>query len=227
MSSIDLERERQRLALDKLSLPRFAGRESSRPFVVALEGPNAAGKTTLGRSLSKTLGVRFVLGTDEAWFSEPFKARMIRDAEWHASAMFFLSGCFEQMRLLQVLPDPLIVMDRSIWSTLAVHAAESAERLEALIAMLRPVAGRIRIPDLTLVLEASFAICQSRMANKTGMARALDELTATSAFHVKEQEFYQWLGRRNPSLVFINVDHRTADEVTKKAVALIREKIPC
>ena len=43
MSSIDLERERQRLALDKLSLPRFAGRESSRPFVVALEGPNAAG----------------------------------------------------------------------------------------------------------------------------------------------------------------------------------------
>ena len=81
---------------------------------------------------------------------------MIRDAEWFASAMFFLSGCFEQMRVLRGRPDPLVIMDRSLWSTLAVHGAEDPERLEALLAMLRPVAAQIHVPDLTLVLEADF-----------------------------------------------------------------------
>src|SRR4029077_6601945 len=121
---------------------------------------------------------------------------MIRDAEWPASAMFFLSGCCEQMRVLAGRPEPLVVMDRSIWSTLAVHGAESAGRLKALLAMLQPIAPQVRVPDLTLVLEASFAACQSRIAKKTGTARALDELTATAVFHAKEREFYRWLGRR-------------------------------
>jgi thymidylate kinase len=213
--------------LDRLALPQFAGRESSRPFVVAIEGHNGAGKTTLCRCLSHTLSAPCLLGTDEAWFVEPFKVRMIRDAEWYASAMFFLSGCFEQMRLLRGRSDPLVVTDRSLWSTLAVHAAVSAERLEALLAMLRPVAGQVHVPDLTLVLDASFATCQSRIAHKAGTDRALDELTATSAFHSTEQEFYHWLGRQTPSVVFLNVDQGTADEVAERAVALIREKVRC
>ncbi len=94
------ETERHRLALEPMRLPPFAGRDGAGPFVVALEGANGSGKTTLCQLLSRSLGAPGCLGTDEAWFSESFKTRMIRDAEWFASAMFFLSGCFEQMRLL-------------------------------------------------------------------------------------------------------------------------------
>ena len=46
--------EHHRLALEPLSLPRFAGRDASRPFVVALEGANGAGKSTLCRLLART-----------------------------------------------------------------------------------------------------------------------------------------------------------------------------
>jgi thymidylate kinase len=212
-------------ALRSLSLPHFSERTGAGPFVVAIEGPNGAGKTTLSWALSSKLGVPWCLGTDEAWFAEPLKVRMIRDAEWYASAMFFLSGCFEQTRLLRTRADRLVIMDRCLWSTLAVHAAESVKRLEALITMLRPIAQDIQLPSLTIVLDASFATCQSRIAKKSGTDRALDELTANAAFHAREHEFYQWLGRQNPAVVFLDADQPTADEVASKALALVNSKL--
>jgi thymidylate kinase len=223
MNSPANDRELHRLGLSRIALPSFAAPDSSGPFIVALEGPNGAGKSTLARAL----GFPRCLGTDDAWFTDPFKVRMIRDAEWFASAMFFLSGCFEQMRVLRSRDDKLIVMDRSLWSTLAVHGAESAERLDLLLAMLRPVADRIRVPHLTLVLEASLTTCQSRIGKKTGTARALDELTASAAFHGREQEFYRWLSRQRSEVRFIDVDQAQPESVALQARNLIRQHSPC
>src|SRR5690348_11872675 len=210
-------------AFDGLTLPRFAPAPTG-PTLVAIEGPNGAGKTTLSWALSRKLGVPWCLGTDEAWFAEPLKVRMIRDADWHASALFFLSGCFEQSRLLRQRADRLMIMDRSLWSTLAVQGAEKVERLAALLALLGPIAGQVQIPHLTLVLEASFATCQSRIANKTGTARALDELTANAGFHQREQQFYRWLGSQTPTVSYLEVDRAGAEEVAEHAVALLKTK---
>ncbi len=212
-------------ALEKLRLPQFAARDASRPFVIALEGANGAGKTTLCRLFSGSLAAPACMGTDEAWFSDSFKTRMIRDAEWFASAMFFLSGCFEQMRVLRGRSDPVVIMDRSLWSTLAVHGAESPDRLEALLAMLRPVATQIQVPDLTIVLDASFETCQSRIARKSGTARLLDELTAAPAFHGREQEFYRWLARQRPEVLFLDANHDGPESIAQRASALVRDKV--
>ena len=227
MTATAPDKESYRLALHRLALPRFAKPESTRPWVVALEGANGAGKSTLCRALSMRLGVPHCLGTDAAWFSDAFKVRMIRDADWYASAMFFLSGCFEQMRVLGSRTDRLIIMDRSIWSTFAVHAAASEERLAALIAMLQPVADQVRVPDLTIVLEASFATCQSRIGSKTGTARALDDLTASAGFHAREAEFYRWLSTQTPNVVFLDVDCCQPEAVAEKAATLVRPTNQC
>jgi thymidylate kinase len=189
-----------------------------------LEGANGTGKTTLCQLLSRKLAVPACLGTDEAWFSDAFKTRMIRDAEWFASAMFFLSGCFEQMRVFRSRSDSLIVMDRSLWSTLAVHAAESPERLESILAMLRPIAAQIYVPDLTLVLDASFETCQTRIARKSGAARLLDNLTANAAFHAREQEFYRWLARQRPEFLFLDANEAAPEDLERQASALILER---
>ena len=209
-------------ALTELKLPSFFQNPNG-PIVVAIEGPNGAGKTTLTKALSRRLKAARCLGTDEAWFAEPFKTRMIRDADWFASAMFFLSGCFEQMRVLQQQDDPLVIMDRCLWSTLAVHGAEELPRLRALLAMLRPIAGEITVPHLTLVLEASFATCRARIAKKKSpSARALDGLTADPEFHARERDFYRWLGAQAPGVIFLRVDNANEKEVADKAVALIK-----
>jgi thymidylate kinase len=207
-----------------LRLPSFAP-ASIGPRIVAIEGPNGAGKTTLSWALSQKLGVPWCLGTDEAWAAENLKVRMIRDAEWFASAMFFLSGCLEQNRLLRQRADASIIMDRSLFSTLAVHAAADATRLRVLLDMLRPLAAEIHIPHLTIVLEASFATCQSRIANKTGTARALDQLTATTDFHSRESGFYHWLAEQSSTIAFLDVDRAGADEVAEMASNLVKSKI--
>ena len=216
-----------RLVLDRLILPRFAARDSRGPIIVALEGANGAGKSTLCATLSAALGAPCCLGTDAAWFAEPFKVRMIRDADWPASAMFFLSGCLEQMRCLRGRAERLVIMDRCLWSTLAVQAATNPDRLAALLTMLTPVAAEIRVPDLTVVVDASFAACQSRIAQKTGAARALDELTANAKFHARERAFYRWLEQRQPGVKFLDVDQRNREEAATAAAALIREWAPC
>src|SRR5579872_712549 len=195
-----------RSALENLRLPQFAKSRTSGPVVVALEGPNGVGKTTLCRNLARLLDAPQCLGTDAAWFSESFKVRMIREADWFASAMFFFSGCFEQMRTLGNRPEPLVVMDRSLWSTLAVHASDNVQHLEALLTMLQPIAGEVQVPTLTLTLKASFATCQSRIAKKTGVDRELDQLTASAAFHAREEEFYQWLASQRPEVVPLDAE---------------------
>jgi len=211
-------------ALQRLSLPRFATLGSGSPFIIALEGPNGAGKTTLCRRLARDFGAYACLGTPQSWFSKPFKARMIRDAEWFSSAMFFLSGCIEQMRVLQSRRERLVIMDRSIWSTLAVHAAESPRRLEAVLAMLEPIAGGVRVPDLTLVLEASFETCLSRIARKDRSAQVLDHLTANARFHAREQAFYDWLRQEVRRVELLNVDGANARQAAEQARALIEAR---
>jgi len=226
MSLIAAENKRAGIVLNRLKLPHFSRPLKTPPRVVAIEGPNGAGKTTLCHTLARCLGVPFCLGTDPAWFTDTLKARMIRDAEWHASALFFLSGCFEQMRLLRHRPQPLVIMDRCLWSTLAVQAAQDVDRLRALLDILRPIAPLVQTPHLTLVLEASFATCQTRIARKPGQARALDELTATGAFHSLERNFYRWLSTQTTNVIFMNVDESTEEDVAKQALELVSKKRP-
>ena len=227
LSSIASRLDTYRRALQAVELPRFAPRQNGMPLVIAVEGPNGAGKTTLCSALASTLQAPACLGTDRAWFSDPFRTRMIRDAEWFASAMFFLSGCFEQMRVLRGRTEPVVIMDRSLWSTLAVHAAHAPERLAALVQMLGPVAGQVPVPGVTLVLEASFATCGTRIARKSGPARALDELTAEPGFHAREQEFYRWLAGRAPGVLLLQVDDLDPAEAAQQALALLRPSLPC
>jgi thymidylate kinase len=93
--------------------------------------------------------------------------------------------------------------------------------------MLRPVAAQIRVPHLTLVLEASFTTCQSRIAKKTGTARALDELTANTTFHAREQGFYRWLSRERSEVRFLDVDQVPPEAVALQARNLICQHAPC
>jgi len=102
-----------------------------------------------------------------------------------------------------------------------VHAAENPERLEILLAMLRPVAARIQVPDLTLVLDASLETCRSRIARKSGVARQLDELNANAAFHARERSFYLWLARQRGEVRFLDANPTEPETVAAQAAALI------
>ena len=220
--------EANRLGDNRMELPRSLASTLGRPFVVALEGPNGVGKTYLCDFLSQRLSLPYLRGIPSPWEHAEMKLRLIRDADWFASAMYFLSGVIESSQEICRNNAPVTLMDRSVWSTLAVHYAYDPKRMELLMPLLRLTSGRIKIPDLTIVLEASPAVCRERIAKKTGIDHECDAASPDDdAFHAREREFYRRLAQNWPKVVFINTEKLTVEEVCVQVEKTIQELLAC
>jgi pyruvate kinase/thymidylate kinase len=207
---------------------------TGRPFLVAIEGPNGTGKTRLCALLGKALGAATLRGVPAAWEDSARKLQMIRDADWLASAMYFLSGVIESSRQAAGHDVPMVgdvklqVMDRSLWSTLAVHYAHDPARLETLLPLFELAADRLAVPDLTIVLEADAETCRQRIARKSGAEQELDAASPSDeAFHLREREFYRWLSGQGPKVVFLDVNEDSPEDVCRRAAQLICGALPC
>ena len=226
--------ETRRLEAKRMKFLQPPAVSTGRPFLVAIEGPNGAGKTHLCALLGQALGAATLRGVPAAWDDSPLKLHAIRDADWLASAMYFLSGVIESSRQAAGHHVPMVVggdvklqvMDRSLWSTLAVHYAHDPARLDTLLPLLELAADRLAVPDLTIVLEADAATCRQRIACKPDAEQELDAASPSDeAFRLREREFYHWLSDQGPKVVFLDANIRTPKDVCCKAVQLIRERL--
>jgi len=223
-----LDYEARRLAERRRQLPRSLAPSSGPPVRVAIEGPNGVGKSHLCRLLGERFHWLLVRGVPACWEEGPMKLRMIRDADWLASAMYFLSGVIESAREASPGPERLAIMDRSLWSTLAVHYAHDPARMETLFPLLDLAADRLPVPHLTVVLEAAAETCQRRIAGKAGSEREFDAASPDGDdFHRREREFYHWLASQGPKVVFVDTDDRDPDAVCQTVAELIRKSLPC
>jgi thymidylate kinase len=214
------------VAADTLRLPQSLAASLGRPQVVAIEGPNGAGKSHLCSLLGSRLGIPCLRGVPAEWESPAIKLRMIRDADWLASAMYFLSGVIESSREVARAKADLQIMDRSLWSTLAVHFASDPCRLQRLLPLLELAADRLKAPDLTIVLEATPETCCQRIARKSAGEQQLDGVgLADREFQRREREFYRWLAAQWPNVEFVPTDLREPEDVYQQAAALIRESL--
>lgn len=221
--------ETRRRAERHQRLPRRLRAASGQPpQVVAFEGPNGVGKTHVCRRLSQRLGWPSLRGVPGPWEEATLKTHMLRDADWLASALYFLSGVIESSREIAGSTAERVLLDRSLWSTLAVHYAYDPSRLEQLLPLLKLVAERVRVPDLTIVLDASPEICRQRISGKTSQEQQWDAVSPDTAdFARREREFYRWLATQGPRVVFLDTEGREPDEVEDLAAALIRETVRC
>ena len=199
-----------------------------KPAVIAIEGPNGAGKTTLCRMLCERQGYGYCRGVPAAWEEPHLKLRMIRDADWLASALYFLSGAIEVSREISIHAGRIMVMDRSVWSTLAVHYAHDPARLHPLLAILESAKAHLLMPSMTIVLEATPSACRDRIGLKGGQERVFDDAApADLAFLDRERDFYHWLSRQGPRIAFIDTDGRDPETVCNVAVAAMKEAGLC
>jgi thymidylate kinase len=223
-----LEYETCRQDAARRRLPRSLIMSSRTPFVVAIEGPNGSGKSHLCALLAQRLAIPTLRGVPDAWEDFPLKLRMIRDADWLASAMYFLSGVIESSREATRSQEKLQVMDRSLWSTLAVHYAHDPARMAQLLPLVELAADRLRAPNLTIVLEASFAACNRRIAHKAGQEKELDAAAkADCCFHERERQFYHWLAAEGAHVVFLDAETDDPEDVYRRTVEIIQKSFPC
>jgi len=220
--------EADRIGKIRSELPRCLSSTLGPPHVVAIEGPNGAGKTLLCSLLQERLGLPCLRGIPPPWEHAEMKLYLIRDADWFASAMYFLSGVIESSRKAIHDPGEVKLMDRSLWSTLAVHYAHDPGRLDLLLRLLELTAGWVKVPDITIVLEARPETCRQRIARKSELEKQWDGAAPCSVeFHQREREFYHWLAKQWPKVVFLDTEQNDLETVYEKAVASIRENIPC
>ena len=206
--------------------------DSSR--VIAIEGGNGVGKTTLIESIRVNHPDWMIRrGVPDAWMEPQMKMRMIRDADWVASAFYFLSGAIELNRELlefiqQQVSPPHICLDRSLWSTLAVHVGHDPRRLGELMQMLELMGGHICVPNKTIILIASPETLGRRISEKQPSERVFDELTQNFDYWEREVAFYYWLqeavaelGMPQFQVDIVNTDKLNSDEVVKYVFGLI------
>ena len=195
------------------------------PPIVAVEGGNGVGKSTaLNELLRRNPRRQLRLGVPDQWMRPDMKMRMIRDADWMASALYFLSGTLELSREILEGEDyqnaPTVLLDRCVWSTLAVHAAHDPARLAKLMPVLRSLAGHICVPEKTVVLTASLETLWKRISEKSADEAAYDLLTQNYDYWSRELGFYKWLQNalselqiEGVKLEFIATDDLTPHEV--------------
>jgi pyruvate kinase/thymidylate kinase len=220
--------ESERLETLRNRLPRSLAASSVPPFLVAIEGPNGAGKSLMCAMLHERMSLPTLRGVPAGWEDSALKRRMIRDADWFASAMYFLSGVIESSRQAVEENAKLQVMDRSLWSTLAVHYAHDPARLERLLSLADLAADRLKVPNLTIVLEANLETCRRRIANKAEYEQELDAVgAADEGISRREREFYHWLAAQGPKVVFVDANGDAPEEVYCRVEDIIRKSVPC
>ncbi|MDP1525681.1 MAG: pyruvate kinase [Rhodocyclaceae bacterium] len=202
--------------------------------LIAIEGGNGVGKTTLIERLRATHPDWTIRrGVPDAWMEPQMKMRMIRDADWMASAFYFFSGSMELKRELmqfiqrQVSP-PKICLDRSLWSTLAVQVGHDPKRLAKLMPILELMGGHICVPNKTVVLTASPETLRQRVSEKELSERVFDELTQNYDYWERESAFYHWLreavaevGLPQFQVELVNTDNLSSEEVVEYVGRLI------
>lgn len=213
--------------------PRNSFSSGSMPLI-AFEGSNGVGKTILIeriRAIHPDWMIR--RGVPDAWMEPKMKMRMIRDADWMASAFYFLSGSMELTRELTPLFQrnislSTVCLDRSLWSTLAVHVGHDPSRLADFMPMLKLMGGHVCVPNKTVVLTASPETLRRRISGKDPSERVFDELTQNNDYLEQELDFYHWLrdaiaevGLPQFQVEIVNTDNLSPDEVVDYVDRLI------
>ena len=188
--------------------------------VIALEGPHGVGKTTIAKRLAKETGMLYRLGVPKVFMQPELKERMVQQAKWQASALYFIAGVFETERELSAEKVTGCILDRSIWSTLAVHTAEDADRFPVLLKIIDNFVEQLPVPDFLIVLEASYETCRQRIGSERDENHSV---IPSREYYKREMEFYRWLCRHTTGNAMINTEGKTQEQIMVESLDIIRK----
>lgn len=200
---------------EPLKIPSFP----SNPYLISIEGLDGVGKTSVCRALGALSNIRFQTMHKE--FNEfNIKKRMIFEASWMASACFFLSGVMETKReIVSRAGHPVVIMDRSFWSTLAVNWVKDPARIDPILKLYEQMAAFLPIPNKIVVLLADYDECRRRIESKQDKGKELDKVSKEE--YLREVEFYYWLSNRLANIEILDTNELALADVTKKIARLL------
>jgi len=215
--------ETYRNELEKVNLPKKI-EHNSKNLIIAIEGANGAGKSTLCRHLSNYFNTSIKYGVPDLFLKKELKEKMIIDANWYSSSLFFISGAIEQIKEFRNSDENIIIFDRSIWSTLSVQASDNPKNLKPLVDIVFNLEDINIEPDFTIILRANYETCRDRISKKSTDEQNLDELVNRKEFYQKEDQFYNWLTFQRDNIINIDVNNITDLRLSKKVIEIVNTK---
>ncbi len=190
--------------------------------VYAVEGLNGSGKSTLIKSLrSSRSDICTTCCVPDIFMEDKDLKHYIFDhSEALVSPLFYLSGLVAQSSEMKEIPEDFVILDRSIWSTLAAAYSKDMKTFDLVVKMLVLLQDKIRIPNRVIMLRASFETCLSRIMTK-GEGKEFDNDTRMD-FELKSS-FYDLLAQSGYPVDFIETDGKSAEEVLNMVSNLLPE----
>ena len=207
--------------MSKLEIPFIPPTHPNDVFVFSIEGCNGAGKTTLLNRYKKDhpdtecrLCVPDVFQT-----AKDMKRFMLFESSQLCSALYYLSGAVEVFNCHNKNFSK-VLFDRSIWSTFAAAYAKDETTLPILLNCLNAIKQQVFLPNLIIVLDASFETAKARSSQKcSGGEFDKDEIEA----FMKKGNFYNLLKDAGYPILFIDVNDKNAEEVYSEFLEILNK----
>ncbi|OON96923.1 MAG: hypothetical protein ATN36_04645 [Epulopiscium sp. Nele67-Bin005] len=195
--------------------------------IIAFEGHNGVGKSHVVKNFSRKINGEYYYGIEDSLLQDDLKTTFIKDTYWYASALYFFAGSMHRNYTLQeTLKNTDVVLDRSFWSTLAVHWDKGADNITQLLSIVQHGQNFFPIPNIIFILTAPYDECKKRIATKQNLEeKLLDELVDEQYFQ-KEVEFYNWLTHNNTfnsKIITIDTMDKSPTEVVEQCYKYYQE----
>ena len=205
--------------MQKIDIPYIQPSHSKEIFVFSIEGCNGAGKTTLLNRYKKDhLDTECRLCVPDIYqTSKDIKRFMLFESSQLCSALYYLGGAVEVFHNHNNKYSK-ILFDRSLWSTFAAAYARDCTIMPILFDSLNAIRNHVFLPNLIVVLDASFETCKARSSKKlVGGEFDNDEKDA----FLRKREFYSLMTEVGYPVSFIDVNNKDAEDVYSEFLSIL------
>lgn len=185
--------------------------------IFAFEGHNGVGKSSVARQVAANIKAKYLYGVDEDTLIAGLKEKFIQKSSWYSSALFFLAGSMETKRRIEnEYKENIFILDRSFWSTLAVHWDRSESDKKQLESIVDYGKQFLPIPNIIFILTADYEECKKRINMKKDCIEKDLDSVVDEKYYLKEKYFYNWLLENNSEetkIIKIDTTTKSEDEI--------------
>lgn len=185
------------IQLDTIVLPEELKHRNSKKRIIAFEGVDACGKSTICEELGKRYDNYSFVKIPKDYVTMPFKEYLSFGASYIGNSLIYMASLADRKEIAEKQSDTIenVVMDRSLWSTIAINYAKHPEKVHDIINIFASISQYIPLPDVVYVLDVPYEVCRERIRERAKEVQRFDAMPIEE--YNRHMEFYYWLEKQN------------------------------